>query len=92
MAKMKELESTSKMLAPAKLNFVNEFKYFESTGTRGPTLELLYKALLSIKPTSVESERAFSSAGIFTTKIRARLASNTIDALCFIRDYFKNAM
>ena len=34
-------------------------------------LELLYKALKTIKPTSVESERAFSAMGFFVTKIRS---------------------
>ena len=52
-------------------------------------LELLFKALKTIKPTSVEPERAFSAMGFFVTKIRNRMSDKTLDALitmkCCIR-------
>ena len=42
-------------------------------------LELLHKALLSVKQPLVRVyKRAFFSTGIFTTKIRSKLASNLL--------------
>ena len=66
-----------------------EISLFEEKGERPHYLELLYQALLTIPPTSVESERAFSSTGLFVTKIRSSLGDNTIDALVFLRNYYK---
>ena len=53
-------------------------------------LEALYNALLTIPPTSVESERAFSVFGYFCNKIRSSLQPATINALIFLREYYKN--
>ena len=53
-------------------------------------LQVLYDALLTIPPTSVESERAFSVFGYFCNKIRCRLQTATINALIFLRQYYKN--
>jgi hypothetical protein len=39
----------------------------------------LFKALKTIPPTSIEAERAFSTAGIFITKLRNRLSAKTIN-------------
>jgi len=63
---------------------------FEAGGTRGLVLEGAYKALLTIPPTSVELERAFSAAGYLRSKIRSRMADKTLDTLCFLRSYFQN--
>ncbi|KAK9729984.1 hypothetical protein QE152_g15633 [Popillia japonica] len=41
---------------------------FENGANRGQFLQLAYEYLLTIPPTSVESERAFSVAGSFATK------------------------
>jgi len=46
--------------------------------------EVLYEALLTIQPTSAETERAFSACGVFPTKLRSRLNDSTIDALFLI--------
>jgi hypothetical protein len=51
-------------------------------------LEKLFKALKTFPPTSIEAERAFSSAGIFITKLRNRLSQTTIDALMFLKHFF----
>ena len=47
-------------------------------------------ALLTMKPTSVEPERAFSAMGLFITKLRNRLNDDNIDSLIFMRQYYKN--
>ena len=62
---------------------------FRKTGTRLKHLTLLLDALDLISPTSDESERAFSSAGLFITKIRSRLSDDdTLDSSCFLKSYF----
>ena len=59
---------------------------FEASGIQPANLQTLYEALLTIQPTSVEAERAFSACGLFVIKLRSRLHDSTIDALCFIRN------
>ena len=46
-------------------------------------------ALQSIPPTSVESERAFSITGQFATKLRTKLADNTLNSLVFLKVSYK---
>jgi hypothetical protein len=59
-----------------------EFKLFDAT----LKLERLLKALLTIQSTS--SEKVFSVAGGFSTKIRNRLAHIMLEALAFFKYYF----
>ncbi|XP_052831304.1 uncharacterized protein LOC106875891 [Octopus bimaculoides] len=53
-----------------------EFEYFEATSNRSEKLEKLYRALLTTKATSVQSERAFSITGLFNTKIGTSFSDN----------------
>ena len=46
-----------------------EFEVYEESHQRTKNLERLWHALNSIQPTSVESERAFSAAGLYLTKL-----------------------
>jgi len=57
---------------------------FQSTGERGRCLELVYRWLMLVPPTSVEAERVFSAAGVLCTKTRSRLDDSTLDVLCFL--------
>lgn len=66
-----------------------EMNLFEGGGTKGLHLQLAYEYLKTIKPTSVESERAFSSAGYICNKVRARMSDSTLDDICFLRSYFR---
>lgn len=66
-----------------------KLQLFEINGTKGPHLTFIYTSMMSIPGTSVESERAFSSAGYFCTKFRSRLSDDTLDVLCFLRSYFQ---
>lgn len=61
----------------------------EDGGGRGFNLENLYQILLTIKPTSVDAERAFSNAGLICTKVRSRLSDECMDALSFLRSHFQ---
>ena len=85
--------TTTKFNIPIQTNLdhiiKNEMDLFRKTGTKSKHLTLLLEALDSIPPTSVESERAFSAAGLFITKIRSRLGDDTLDSLCFLKSYFR---
>ena len=63
--------------------------YKISPNERPKYLELLFKALKTIKPTSVEPERAFSAMGFFVTKIRNRMSDKTLDGLITMRQYYQ---
>lgn len=65
-----------------------EMQYFRKEGIQGKYLKMAFAALMTTRPTSVESERAFSAAGTICTKIRSRLSDNSIDKLCFLRAFF----
>lgn len=65
-----------------------EIAELEEEQSRGKYLTMAFNYLLTIKPTSVESERAFSAAGLICTKIKTSLSDKKIDAICLLRAYF----
>ena len=65
-----------------------EMMVFEATSKKTANLELLFNALETIPPTSVESERALSAAGLFVTKIRSRMSDDLLDTLRFLKAHF----
>lgn len=66
-----------------------EMTLFENGGSRGRNLQLCYEYLLTIPPTSVQSERAFSAAGSFATKLRSKLGDSSLNALVALKSYFQ---
>ena len=66
----------------------NQFKLLESTKTLTGDLKKLFESLMSVRPTSTSSERVFSTANTFKTKIRNRMAAKTLDSLVFLKYYF----
>ena len=67
----------------------NEMALFEKNSSKRPqNLERLYNALMTIPPTSIESERNFSTTTFFGTKIRSRLDDITLGALVFLKSYY----
>ncbi|CAH0403229.1 unnamed protein product [Chilo suppressalis] len=69
-------------------NLKKEMSLFETEGVRGENLSLIYDFLMTLKPTSVEAERAFSAAGYICSKLRSRLTDKTINTICFLRAFF----
>ena len=68
-----------------------EMRLYGCRGTRGHFLQFAYNNLLTLVPTSVESERAFSAAGYIATEIRCRLrTAPSVGTICFLRSYFQN--
>ncbi len=66
-----------------------EMVLFENGGIRGRYLEGVYQALMTVQPTSVESERVFSAANYICSKIRSRLGDDVLDMLVFLRSQFR---
>ena len=66
-----------------------EFKSLEKSGQLTPNLKLLCDALLNIPPTSVMSERAFSTTNCFFEDKRFRLSDQHLSDLVFLKSYFK---
>ena len=67
-----------------------EMSLFIATNKIPKNLEKLYHALLTIKLTSVELERAFSAMGLFVTKLRNRLNDESLNASIFMLQVYKN--
>ena len=68
----------------------NEMKLYKISPNALPKhLGLLFDALKSIKPTSVEPERAFSAMGFFQPKNRNRMADSTLDSLITMRQFYQ---
>lgn len=66
-----------------------EMVLYDNGGNMGANLTKVYKALKSIPPTSVESERVFSSAGMICNKIRSSLNDDSLDALVSLRSFYQ---
>ena len=65
--------------------------YYKSYGETVTDVGKLNQALLSIKPSSASSERAFSISGTYVTKRRARLGNSVVDDLCFSKDFLQKS-
>ncbi|KAF2883708.1 hypothetical protein ILUMI_22458 [Ignelater luminosus] len=66
-----------------------EMACFESDGIRGQYLMLAYDYILTVQPTSVEAERAFSAAGYICSSLRSRLGDDIINTICFLKAHFQ---
>lgn len=66
-----------------------EMNLLENGGSRGMFLSIAYECLMLVRPTSIESERAFSACGYLCSKIRSRMNDETLHHLCFLRAFFQ---
>jgi hypothetical protein len=65
-----------------------EWSLLLNNGGRGKLLQGVYDALLTVQPTSVESERCFSAAGAIVTRFRSSLGDPMIDSLSFAKSFY----
>ena len=75
---------------PTSLTLTQDFKMFEATRKRTEHLEMLFQSLMSVKPTSVESERTFSTGVVFVRKSAHGMSDATLSALVYLKKYLKN--
>ena len=62
---------------------------FEAAKKRPENLKKIYRSLLTIRPTSVEPELAFSAVALFASKIRIRLSDDTFNAMIVMLQFYK---
>lgn len=67
-----------------------ELAAFKSNGQKGRFLEYAFEMIQSVKVSSVDVERVFSSVGIMVTKFRSRLSDETADSYHFLKHFFRN--
>lgn len=65
-----------------------DLRYFEQHQVRSPLIEKLFFALCSAQPTSTQTERNFSLAASFVSKLRTSLTDKNVDVLCFLKSFF----
>ena len=88
--KIKVMKCSNKVNCSLKKILKQELQLFDSTRNRSLNIIKIAQVLTSTHFSSVESEGAFSAAGLFITKLRTRLSDKSIDCLCFIRSYLLN--
>ena len=64
-----------------------EFLIFKKTGERTAILQQLCEAILTVRPTSTEPERVFSTSANFSRKLRSRLSDHSLNCLVFLKYY-----
>jgi hypothetical protein len=69
---------------------ISEMVIFENTNKRPAILDLIFRTIKTMPPTSIEAESAFLVADLFLTKLHSRLSDTTLDYCCFLRKYLKN--
>lgn len=62
-----------------------EFRHLEVFKKRSESLDILFYALLTVRPTLTASERVFSTAGSVKTKIRSSLNFKTFNSIIFLK-------
>lgn len=80
--------TTENLINPGFDKLKQEFNIFKLTGNKTENVILLQNALKTIRPTSTESERTFSLANNFCTKIRSKLSDKSLNALVFLKSHF----
>ena len=74
------------------LEISKECKYFQATSKITKNLERLYKSLLTIKATSVQSERAFFITELFIVRIGTSFSGKRLDASCSLKDLLRKGI
>ena len=58
-----------------------EMNCFVQTGVRGKMLSFIDAAIKTVRPSSIEPERTFSTAGWTQTKVRNRMGPRILDSI-----------
>ena len=66
-----------------------EIQLFQATKKRPGNLDKLYRCLTTIRPTSVEAERAFSVMTLFANNLKNRLNDDTLKAMMVLRKFHR---
>ena len=74
------------------IDYNKEMQMYVKTKVRSPTLDRLFEGLKTIQATSVAAERRFSEANILVSKVCNRLCDENIDAISFLKCYFRNKL
>ena len=74
------------------IDYQKEMQMYAKTKVRLPTLDTLFEGLKTIQTTSVAAERRFSEANILVSKVCNRLCDENIDAISFLKCYFRNKL
>lgn len=69
-------------------SFKNDLNVLKNSGQQSPNIKRLIAALNTIKPTSTQNERNFSTSGNTVSLKRSRLSDKSIDCLCFLKYHF----
>lgn len=72
-------------------NLKREFNWYDKNKKRTVLLDQLYDALITMQPTSTQSERNFSISNNILTKQRKRLLDKNLNAIAFVKSFFINA-
>jgi hypothetical protein len=67
-----------------------ELQIFELGGEKGILLKKAFTSMNNIAPSSIESERAFSIAAYFCSKIRNRLSNDMLSVCVALKFYFNS--
>jgi len=80
--------NTTKNKITGKILLKQELEYFRQQKIRGKFIQIVFDYLMTIRPTSVDSERIFSGSGLFCKKLRTKLGDSTLNILSFLRSSF----
>ena len=67
-----------------------EMNCFVQTGVRGKMLSFIDAAIKTVRPSSIEPERTFSTAGRTQTKVRNRMGPRLLDSIVVLKYHLKN--
>lgn len=81
--------TTTKTRCTQRENIEAEWNLFKIHNVRGKYLTIAYNILLSVQPTSTESERCFSRSAFLCNKFRGSMKDSTLSGLTFLSFYFK---
>jgi hypothetical protein len=74
------------------IDYKKEMQMYAKIKVCLPTLDRLFEGLNTIQATSVAAERRFSEANILVSKVCNRLCDENIDAISFLKRYFRNKL